>query len=56
MVAARALRAGEALTDADVDFKRPGAGIQPDELSYAVGRRLTRDVAADEEVTWADLA
>lgn len=56
MVAARALRAGEALTDADVDFKRPGAGIQPDELPYAVGRRLTRDVAADEEVTWADLA
>ncbi|HET7601851.1 MAG TPA: N-acetylneuraminate synthase family protein [Gemmatimonadales bacterium] len=56
MVAARALRAGQPLHDADVAFKRPGAGIQPDELSYAVGRRLTRDVAPDEEVTWADLA
>lgn len=56
MVAARALRAGQQLKDADVDFKRPGAGIQPDELSYVLGRRLTRDVAPDEEVTWADLA
>ncbi|HET8633679.1 MAG TPA: N-acetylneuraminate synthase family protein [Gemmatimonadales bacterium] len=56
MVAARALRAGQQLNDADVDFKRPGAGIQPDELSYVLGRRLTRDVAPDEEVTWADLS
>jgi N-acetylneuraminate synthase len=56
MVARRPLRSGEGITAADVDFKRPGTGIQPDELAYVVGRRVVRDVAADEELEWADLA
>jgi N,N'-diacetyllegionaminate synthase len=55
MVARRAMRRGERLTAADVDFKRPGTGIQPDELRYVLGRPLLRDVAADEELEWADL-
>ena len=55
MVAARAMRSGERLTPADVEFKRPGNGIQPDELSYVVGRAVVRDVAADEELAWTDL-
>jgi N-acetylneuraminate synthase len=55
MVAARALRAGETVGADDVEFKRPGSGIQPDELEYVVGRRLVRDVAVDEEVAWSDL-
>jgi sialic acid synthase SpsE len=38
-----------------VEFKRPGTGIQPDELAYVVGRRVTRDVAAEEELEWGDL-
>jgi N-acetylneuraminate synthase len=56
MVAVRPLRRGDRLDAADVDFKRPGTGIQPDELGYVVGRALTRDVAAEEELEWADLA
>ena len=56
MVAVRALKSGERITAADVEFKRPGTGIQPDELTYVVGRRLTRDVAPEEELEWADLA
>jgi N-acetylneuraminate synthase len=56
MVARRALRRGERLTAADVEFKRPGTGIQPDELRYVLGRPVTRDVAAEEELEWADLA
>jgi N-acetylneuraminate synthase len=55
MVARRPMRKGDALTAADVDFKRPGTGIQPDELSYVVGRRLVRDVAAEDELEWRDL-
>ena len=55
MVAARALRGGERLAESDVDFKRPGVGIRPDELEYVVGRTLARDVAADEELAWPDL-
>jgi N-acetylneuraminate synthase len=55
MVAIRALSNGERITAADVEFKRPGTGIQPDELAYVVGRRVTRDVAAEEELEWGDL-
>jgi N-acetylneuraminate synthase len=55
MVATRALSRGHRLTPADVDFKRPGTGIQPDEMSYVLGRELQRDVTADEELGWMDL-
>jgi N,N'-diacetyllegionaminate synthase len=55
MVAARPLQRGERLEAKDVDFKRPGTGIQPDELRYVVGRTVVRDVIADEELEWTDL-
>ena len=55
LVAARALRAGERLTEDAVAVKRPGTGIPPAELSRAVGRRLRRDVAADEVLEWSAL-
>jgi sialic acid synthase SpsE len=54
-VAVRAMRRGEQVTAADVEFKRPGTGIQPDELGYVIGRRLARDVTPDEELAWPDL-
>jgi N-acetylneuraminate synthase len=55
MVARRAIRHGERLSADDVEFKRPGSGISPDELRYVLGRPLVRDVAAEEELAWSDL-
>ena len=55
LVAARALRAGERLTADAVAVKRPGTGIPPADLDRAVGRRLRRDVAADEVLEWTAL-
>jgi N,N'-diacetyllegionaminate synthase len=55
LVAARALACGARLQAGDVDFKRPGTGIGPEELSYAVGRTLARDLKADDEIEWSDL-
>jgi N-acetylneuraminate synthase/N,N'-diacetyllegionaminate synthase len=55
LVAARALRAGERLTAAAVAIKRPGTGIAPGDLERALGRRLRRDVAADEVLEWSVL-
>jgi N-acetylneuraminate synthase len=55
MVARHALRKGEPIGADDVEFKRPGTGIQPDELRYVIGRRLARDVEAEEELEWQDL-
>lgn len=56
MVARRPMKKGERITAADVEFKRPGTGIQPDELAYVVNRPLVRDVGLDEELEWQDLA
>jgi N-acetylneuraminate synthase len=56
MVARRPLRKGERLRLEDVDFKRPGTGIRPDEFQFVAGRALLRDVAPDDELEWADFA
>jgi len=56
LVAARALRTGERLAAADVTSKRPGTGISPAELPRVLGLRLTRDIAADEVISWEALA
>jgi len=55
VVLRRAMKKGEIVTDADLDFKRPGNGINPDESVYIVGRKLKRDCKFDEELEWADL-
>jgi N-acetylneuraminate synthase len=56
MVAIRSLQQGQVLSANDVDFKRPGTGIRPDELEYVVGRPLLHDIAAQEEFEWSDFA
>ena len=56
MVARRSLKKGERLRPEDVDFKRPGTGIRPDELGYVMNRPLVRDVALDDELEWTDFA
>jgi len=55
LVVVRSMKRGERLTMADVDFKRPGTGIRPDEMQYVIGRELRKDVAAQEEIEWSDL-
>ena len=55
LVAARALEAGTSLAAGDVAVKRPGTGIPPADLARALGRRLTRAVAADEVISWEAL-
>jgi N-acetylneuraminate synthase len=55
LVARRRLDRDHVLIEADLDAKRPGTGISPDELSYVLGRRLTREVAEDEVLHWEHL-
>jgi sialic acid synthase SpsE len=54
MVAIRSLKKGQTLSADDVDFKRPGTGIAPDELRYVVGRPVLRDIKCEDELEWAD--
>ncbi len=55
IVVKRAMKAGNVLALSDLDYKRPGTGVHPDEASYVVGRSLLRDLEADAELQWADL-
>jgi N-acetylneuraminate synthase len=55
LVAARPIRAGERLVKDAVAIKRPGTGVSPAELEQALGRRVRRDLAADDVIDWAAL-
>jgi N,N'-diacetyllegionaminate synthase len=56
LIAKRALPRGHALSIEDLDYKRPATGISPDELGYALGRRLAADVQEDQVIRWDDLS
>ena len=49
------LTKGSIISKNDLDFKRPGIGIKPDEASYIIGRKLKRDKNADELIYWDDI-
>ena len=55
LVLKRGLKKGSVLAESDLDFKRPGNGIHPDELKYVVGRAIKRDISEGEELEWLDL-
>ena len=52
IVTSKDLEKGHILKSEDLAFKRPGTGIQPDEVHYVTGRTLKRDVSCDELVCW----
>ncbi|MDN5805524.1 MAG: N-acetylneuraminate synthase family protein, partial [Microlunatus sp.] len=56
LVAARAIRAGDAITHDAVEIKSPGRGLQPDHLDELVGRVMHRDIAAGEFFYATDLS
>lgn len=47
VVAARDIRAGEILAESDLEFRRPGTGISPNDADRVLGRAARRDIAAD---------
>ena len=55
LVTRTALPAGHVLTEADLDAKRPGTGIGPDEIPYVVGRELAADLVEDQVIRWEHL-
>jgi len=52
LVLCRSLVAGERLTSQDLIVQRPGTGIPAAMISRAVGRRITREVAAGTMLQW----
>jgi sialic acid synthase SpsE len=47
IVAARDIRAGEILTEAHLEFRRPGTGISPNDAGRLLGRAARHDIGAD---------
>jgi len=49
------LRKGEVVKESELNFKRPGTGIRPDEIKYILGRKINKDINEDELIKWEDL-
>jgi N,N'-diacetyllegionaminate synthase len=56
IVIVHAIKKGDKISLGDIDFKRPGTGIAPDERDYVIGRRLKRSLKADYELSWDDIS
>lgn len=54
LVSTRTLRKGEVLGATDIKIVRPGTGLAPSDLAFAIGATLSRDVAADTPLVAAD--
>jgi N,N'-diacetyllegionaminate synthase len=52
----RSLKKGETIGAADIDFKRPGNGINPDEIAYIVGRKVIQAMNEGDELEWSCLS
>ncbi|MEE2821865.1 MAG: N-acetylneuraminate synthase family protein [Acidobacteriota bacterium] len=55
LVIRHSMKKGQTLHLEDLDFKRPGTGIHPDEWTDVINRSLARDVSPDDELEWSDL-
>jgi sialic acid synthase SpsE len=55
MIAARDLHPGDVLTEADVDYKRPGTGISPTDSDIFIGRKIRVGISGGMLITTEDL-
>ena len=55
IIASRNLSAGHVLMIEDLDAKRPGDGIPPNEIARVIGKKLKRDIEVDEMLMPDDL-
>lgn len=55
ILAAHDLKEGTVLTSDMICFKRPGNGIKPEFADILIGRRIKRDIAKEEVISWNDI-
>lgn len=55
IVAAGAIQAGEPFRSGALAIKRPGTGMSPTFLKQLIGRKASRDYAADEQIDGAEI-
>lgn len=49
------LQRGETLTKDRIKYQRPGTGIPPSEVEYVVGKKLSKKVENEEQITWSKI-
>ena len=50
-VSKRKIAAGEVLTEADIEYKNPGTGIAPRDISAFLGKKINKAVGGDSLLT-----
>lgn len=55
IVAKRDLPEGIQIGVDQIDYKRPGNGISPDEACYVIGRTTRKKIVSDRRILWEDL-
>ncbi|MEW5896124.1 MAG: N-acetylneuraminate synthase family protein [Nanoarchaeota archaeon] len=55
IVVKKNMKAGEIIKEEDIDFKRPGIGIEPKDVRFIIGRTLKGDLKADDLIRKEDL-
>jgi len=56
VIAAKDLKAGSKITLGDLDVKRPGTGIPPEEIKNLVGKILNRDIEGNTLIEKSDIS
>ena len=54
-VATKNLPKGHKITNDDINYKRPGRGIEPNDNKFLVNRLLNKDIEKDKIIYWKDL-
>jgi sialic acid synthase SpsE len=49
------LKAGDIIKEEDIELKRPGTGLAPDQIHFVVGKKLNKDFEADCLLTKDDI-
>lgn len=55
IVVTRKIKAGETITEDDIEFKRPGSGLRPEDKKFVVGRIAKKDLEYDSIIKIEDL-
>lgn len=55
IVAARTIEAGKTIAREDIEFKRPGSGLDPIQYEQVVGKTVKRKILADDQIAFSDL-
>ena len=55
IVLTRELKEGDTISREDLDFKRPGTGLTPDDINFVIGRVVNKNLDYDHILTKEDL-